>query len=273
MKVNFSLFPFEKNFTLHNQRLEEALRFLSSVGYDGVDGVVDPQRAHEKETWKNLKKMLSEYNLKLVCIFGATSFNSPDPFEREKAVKTTKALVDIASMLSCENILIGGERLNQDVPVEKVWKWTVKAIKKAADYALEKGVDLVYEYWNRFETNFINCTDDVIKLIEDVGSDSLYAVLDTFHMNIEEKSFTEPVKKLWKRLKHVHLSESNRLALGEGHIDFRTFLKALKNIGYDGYMCVEVFYYRDRDWPRNPFETAKDYALKSINFLRNLDIL
>ncbi|MEM2384788.1 MAG: sugar phosphate isomerase/epimerase family protein, partial [Candidatus Bathyarchaeia archaeon] len=253
-------------------RLEEALKFLSEVGYDGVDGGVDPQKVHEKDVWKKLSKMLSDYDLKLACIFGATTFNSPDPAEREQAIELTRKLAEIASMLSCENILIGGRRLSEGVPRDKAWKWAVESIRKAADYAREKNVDLAYEYWNRFETNFIKCTDDVIKLINEVGRENLYAILDTFHMNIEEKSFVEPVKKLGKKLKHVHLSESNRLALGDGHIDFPTFLSALKDIGYDKYLCVEVFYYEDADWPQHPFETAKDYALRSIKYLRNLGI-
>jgi D-psicose/D-tagatose/L-ribulose 3-epimerase len=272
MKISFSLFPFEKNFTLHSERLKEALEFLSNVGYDGVDGVADQKRSNEKETWKNLKILLEEFDLELACIFGATTFNSPISTEREQAVETTKKLVDIASLLSCKNILIGGASIPEDAPLEKIWNWTVKTIKEAADYAYNNNVRLVYEYWNRFETNFINRTDDVIKLIEEVDSKGLYALLDTFHMNIEEKSFVEPVKKLGKKLGYVHLSENKRLALGDGHIDFPKFIQALKEINYDGYMCVEVFYYRTRDWPKDPFHTAKKYARESINFLRNLKV-
>lgn len=274
MKVTFSIVPFERNFSVHSRQFGKALEAIRDMGYSGIDGPVDWKRLSEKETWTVIRKLLEDYNLEFSCILGPIDLklNNPVASIRETSIKITKALVDISAILGCENVLIGCAKLPYGVPVEKAWRPTVKAIREVADYAVGKSVNLVYEYWNRFETNFINNADDTVKLIEDVGSEGLYGVLDTFHMNIEEKSFEEPVKKMGRKLKYVHLSESNRLALGMGHIDFANFLKALKNIAYDGPLCVEIFYYRDRDWPKDPFSTAVKYASESMKFLRSLAI-
>lgn len=274
MKITFSLVPFGKNFSIQGKQVGKALEALSNIGYKGVDGEVDWKRSANNEIWNNIRQLLETYELEFSCILGPINLklNSPVPSLREASIKIAKALIDISVQLGCENVLIGGARLPSKVSVEKVWDSAVKAIREVANYALDKGVNLVFEYWNRFETNFINNTDDTIKLIEDVGSEGLYAVLDTFHMNIEEKSFEEPIKKLGKKLKYVHLSESNRLALGMGHINFASVLRALKEIGYDGPMCVEIFYYRNRDWPKDPFSTAVNYARESMEFIRRLQV-
>jgi len=272
MKTSFKLYPFGRGFDLHNRRLKEVLKFLSDIGYDGVEAKVDWRKSAERRIWVDIRELFEAYGLKPSCLIGSTTLNSPDSSERKRSVKITKAVIDISNLLECENVLIAGAKLPSKVSIKRAWNWSVKTIREVANHALHKGVRLVYEYWNRFETNFINNTDDVIKLIEQVNSDGLYAMLDTFHMNIEEKSFVEPVRKLGKMLKYVHLSENNRLPLGRGHIDFLSFLKALKEIGYDGYLCVEIFYYRDRDWPKRPYYAAREYARESIQFLKNIGI-
>ena len=62
-------------------------------------------------------------------------------------------------------------------------------------------------------------------------------MLDTIHMNIEERSLTEPIYRCGESLGHVHLCESNGGVFGRGHIDFKSVLQALKSVGYQGFAC------------------------------------
>jgi sugar phosphate isomerase/epimerase len=63
---------------------------------------------------------------------------------------------------------------------------------------------------------------------------------DTFHMNIEERSISGAILAYGNLLNHVHLSDSNRLAPGLGHVDFAEVLQALVEVDYGGGMAFEL---------------------------------
>ena len=76
--------------------------------------------------------------------------------------------------------------------------WWLETSKRSAAAPREKGVTFSVEPLNRFETDFINTCDQVLQLIEDVGSPALRVHLDTFHMNIEEKNSAAAIRKAGK---------------------------------------------------------------------------
>lgn len=94
---------------------------------------------------------------------------------------------------------------------------------------------------NRFESDFINICSDAIRLIKDVGSDNLKIHLDTFHMNIEEKSSKQAILDAGDLLFHVHASENNRGAPGTGQVHWNEIASALRTTGYDKYIVIESF--------------------------------
>jgi sugar phosphate isomerase/epimerase len=102
---------------------------------------------------------------------------------------------------------------------------------------------------NRYESDFINNVDEALAFLSVVDHPALGVVLDTFHMNIEERSWTDPFRramaagKLW----HVHVGDNNRLALGRGLIDFHAILLALGSAGYEGFLSAELLAWPDPD--------------------------
>jgi len=88
-----------------------------------------------------------------------------------------------------------------------------------------------------------------LALVEEVGHQSLGLLLDTFHMNIEETQYDAAIRSLARadRLFHVHLGDSNRLAPGQGHIDFPTIVTSLCAVGYRGYLSAELLARPDGD--------------------------
>ena len=66
-------------------------------------------------------------------------------------------------------------------------------------------------------------------------------MVDTFHMNIEEKDMLAPLAGIRDILAHVHLSETNRDVLGAGHWPTAAFLAELSRIDYRGYCTVGVY--------------------------------
>lgn len=117
----------------------------------------------------------------------------------------------------------------------------VSQLRSLAEYAGDHGVILCIEPLNRFETSFINLAAQAIEVIDRVDHSACKIMLDTFHMNIEEKSLGDAIRAAGSRLKHVHTCENDRGAPGSGNVAWNDVAQALKDIYYDGPLVIESF--------------------------------
>lgn len=117
----------------------------------------------------------------------------------------------------------------------------VAQVRELAAYAADRGVVLCVEPLNRFETSFINLTAQGIELIDRVAHPACQLLLDTFHMNIEERSLGDAIRAAGARLHHFHACENDRGAPGSGHVPWNDVAAALHEIGYDGPVIIESF--------------------------------
>jgi len=117
----------------------------------------------------------------------------------------------------------------------------VSQLQDLAKYADDHGVVLCIEPLNRFETSFINLAAQAVEIVDRVAHPACQIMLDTFHMNIEEKSLGDAIRAAGPRLKHVHTCENDRGAPGSGNVDWNDVAQALKDIHYDGPLVIESF--------------------------------
>lgn len=115
------------------------------------------------------------------------------------------------------------------------------ALSPLAEYAGERGVRLALEPLNRFETSLFNTTEQTLEVVEAVGSPALGLLLDTFHMNIEERSIPAAVRLAGDQLFHFHACANDRGAPGADHLDWAGIVGALADVGYDGGVVIESF--------------------------------
>ena len=106
--------------------------------------------------------------------------------------------------------------------------------------------------WSRStadESDIVNNAEEGLALVEEVGHESLGVLLDTFHMNIEEAHYGTAIRTAARagRLFHIHLGDSNRLAPGQGHLDFPTILTSLRAVDYRGYLSAELLAHPNGD--------------------------
>ena len=80
-----------------------------------------------------------------------------------------------------------------------------------------------------------------------VGMANMMLMPDVFHMNIEDKSIGPELAENIKYIKYIHVADSNRLAPGEGHINFQEILDCLLQVGYDGWVSAEILPKPDPD--------------------------
>lgn len=110
-------------------------------------------------------------------------------------------------------------------------------IKKAEDY----GINYCLEIVNRFEQCILNTAEEGVAFARELDSPRAKLLLDTFHMNIEEDSFTEAIKTAGGMLGHFHIGECNRRTPGTGRMPWEEIFSALKSINYKDALVMEPF--------------------------------
>ncbi|CAN5227825.1 sugar phosphate isomerase/epimerase [soil metagenome] len=150
----------------------------------------------------------------------------------------------------------------------------VAGLKAAGRRAADAGVTLAIEPLKRFETDIANTAGHALALAEMVDQPSVGVLLDTFHMNMEDWSMPDAIRRAGRRLVHFQANENNRGFLGSGHVDWPEIAKALHAIGYRGPITLEPFRRNDErpgvplaQW--RPPERDEDADLEaSIGLLR-----
>jgi len=224
--------------------LEKNLLEISSQGYDGVElAIRDP----EMIDLDRLDQLLHKFYLSVPAIgtgqaWGeeGLSFSDPDPDIRNAAIQRIKKHIPVAAHFGAV-IIIGLVRGIVKPGVDHIqgMRWLVEALVECSAAALPHQVSLVLEPINRYETTLINTVPQGLDLIKEVGADNFGLLLDTFHMNIEEVSIEDSIRSCGDRIYHFHVADSNRWYPGAGHLDFRSILRTLSDIGYQSWISGE----------------------------------
>lgn len=110
---------------------------------------------------------------------------------------------------------------------------------------------MAIEPLNRFETYFINRADQALAMADAVGP-QCGVCLDAFHMNIEESDLLGAIRSTGSRIFDFHVAENNRLAPGQGSLDWKAIVRTLHECGYDGALTAEFLAPVDRT-PVTPY--------------------
>ena len=102
-------------------------------------------------------------------------------------------------------------------------------------------VTLGIEALNRFESDLTSTAAETCAIARACGSEHIGVLLDSFHMNIEEKDPPAALRAAGDTLVHYHVSDNDRGRPGSGRYDFPADAKALADIGYDKWVVAEMF--------------------------------
>lgn len=144
------------------------------------------------------------------------------------------------------------------------------------DHAVAQGVRLGVEPLNRYETSLVNTVDQALTALEPLLGDGLGLALDSYHLNIEERSSADAIRAAGPHLAHVQVCGSDRGAPGGDQTDWPAFVAALDEVGYDGPLVIESFTADNASiataasiWrPLAP--TQDELARDGLSFLRSL---
>ena len=159
---------------------------------------------------------------------------------QEKLFGMVCRFIDCAAKLS-SRVTVGSikGKILPDQDREKHLEIFGKALKRIDEYAAAKGVIVLLEATNRYENNVLNTAVKVRKVIEKYNLAHTRALLDVFHMNIEEADCCKALETAKEVLGHIHIADNNRLYPGAGCFAFEPLARKLHEIGYDGVVSVE----------------------------------
>src|SRR5215469_4739194 len=244
MKFGASTFIWVSPFSNATLDLADKVR---EMGFDILEICVEDPKTIEPGS---ILQRLEEAGVEaLICgAFGPErDASSDDPVVRGHAVDYIKKCVDFARDLKSPVVAgpmysaVGKTRLLSKDERRKQWELAIESLRRAADYASEREVRLAIEPLNRFETDFINTVDQGLELVNRIARPNVGLLLDTFHMNIEEKHLGAAIRQAGSHLFHFHACENDRSIPGSGHIEWTAVKDALREIKYPGPIVIESF--------------------------------
>jgi len=224
----------------------EKWEFAASAGFDGIElrGMDDwSGRLDDLRAARDRGVVFSS-----VCVISDRFIGDLDADRRREAVEHMKQLLSGIAELGGKGAITPaafGLTSTALPPFEtprtpdEDRRVLLDALEELGEHADREGALVLLEPLNRYEDHMLNRLDQAVELSKAVGRDSVKAMGDLFHMNIEEDDPGESIRRADVYLAHVHLADSNRAHPGAGHLDFAPAFSALRDIGFDGYLAME----------------------------------
>ena len=230
--------------------LAASCRKAAEMGFDAIEIFAPSADAVDAAA---LRRQLEELRLEVAAVgTGAgmvargLSLTDPHSERREAARAFIREIIDFGAGFRAPAIIGSmqgkwGGGLGRAAALDLL----SEALNGLGAYAAERGVPLIYEPLNRYETNLVNTIGEAAALMQSLPTRHVKILADLFHMNIEETSLPDAIRAGGEYIGHVHFVDSNRRAAGMGHLDLAPIAAALAEIGYDRYASAEAFPYPD----------------------------
>ena len=205
--------------------------------------------------------------------------NAHMPTYPEKAKQFLLAVLEkldaVEGTYLCGCIAFAGGVFTGTSPTAQERQVVIDVLGEVALEAKKRGIKLGLECVNRYETYLYNVLEDARGTIKAVGMDNFELHADTYHMNIEEENFHDPLVACADVLGYIHMSESHRGLIGTGTVNWEQVFLGLAEAKFQGPLVLESFSANNQDliaairlWrPTN--EPSEVLARKGLKFLQD----
>ncbi|UCH22662.1 MAG: sugar phosphate isomerase/epimerase [Deltaproteobacteria bacterium] len=239
--------------------LESSLQIISKLGYAGVaitldNYILNPMDPDLEKKLVTVKELLNRYSLSCVIETGARFLLNPwhkhEPTLISSSADARKARLEflkralyVAAKLDAESLSFWSGKKQCDKDDNRAWEWLISGCQELSNFAEEYSIPLAFEPEpGMFLENLLQYQ----KLRKRVNSDIFGLTLDVGHAFLtEEITVGECIRKFSHDIKNIHIEDMQKrihqhLFFGQGEIDFMDIFKALKEIGYQGLINVEL---------------------------------
>ncbi|MEN9575794.1 MAG: hypothetical protein RL514_3649 [Verrucomicrobiota bacterium] len=255
-------------------RIDDTFAYAAQAGYDAVEiapftlanyitEISAAERTRIKDAAARTGIAISGIHWVLVKAEGMY-LTSPDAAVRTKTARYFCDLVDGCADLGGRIIVVGSPKQRnvlEGVTFDQAWTWATDVFRDAVKRAEDRGVTICFEPLAPSETNFINTAELGIQFTQQLASPNFKVILDVKAMSSEAKPIPQIIRESRGNFAYFHANDVNLKGPGFGDVDFRPIAGALNEVGYDGYVSVEVF-----DFSEGP----EVIATKSIEYLKRV---
>ena len=255
-------------------KIEDTLTYAAKVGYAGVEiapftlansvnDISPSERRKIRETAARHGIEIAGIHWLLVKPEGLY-INHPDRSIRERTADYFCDLVDFCADLGGTRMVVGSPKqrnVMSAVSPEQAWEWAAETFYYAVARGGTREVTLCFEPLAPVETNFINTAAEAIRFVQRLNSHNFKIILDVKAMCSESKPIPQIIRESWPHFAHVHANDRNLKGPGFGDVDYKPIAAALKEVGYQGFVSVEVFAFD---------EGAEAIATRSLAYLERV---
>jgi D-psicose/D-tagatose/L-ribulose 3-epimerase len=278
MTFGINTFLFKSPFTTESISLFPKFR---EWGFDSVEIALE-DASHIKGA--TVKKALADNGLvcaSMCAALGPGRDLRGSKQDQQTAIDYMKSVMDVMAEVGTPVLAgplysaVGRAEAVEEAEYKKQWELVVKHLRTLAEYAKNLNIKLAIEPLNRYETDFINTSAQAVQLVNDIDHDAAGILLDSYHMNIEEKDPAKAILLAGDKLFHFHACGSDRGTPGGDQINWDKIIPALKQVKYDRSVVIESFTTDVKVIAKaasiwRKFEPSQeDIAVKGVQFLKS----
>jgi sugar phosphate isomerase/epimerase len=274
-------------FALCNEMFEarpmaEVCSVASRLGYHGIEiapfTLAPSVTEVTKDQRREIRQIIEDHGLETVglhWLFAGPKglhMTTPDQATWQRTRDYLAALLDLCSDLDGKVLVLGSPKqrsilcenpqsaIRNPQLHEGAWRQALELLRSVLDQAAKLGLTICLEPLSPAETNFINTVEEGMKMVRQIGHPNFKIHLDVKAMSSEPQSVPAIIRSVKAAdIGHFHVNDPNLYGPGMGEVDYAPIAKAVRDIGYDKWLSVEVFKY-DPD--------PETIARKSIDYLR-----
>jgi sugar phosphate isomerase/epimerase len=253
----------DMNFAICNEifqgwKIDDVFAYASRIGYEGVEiapftlanSVTDISASARQD----IRQAAARHGIEVAGIHWVLVkpeglyINHLDPAIRARTADYFCALVDFCADVGGKVMVVGSPKQRNILPEvtrEQAWAWALDTFRSAVNRAEQRGVTICFEPLAPSETNFINTAAEALQFTELLPSPNFKIILDVKAMCSENKPIPQIIRESWPRFGHFHANDRNLKGPGFGEVDFHPIAAALKEVGYSGFVSVEVFKFEE----------------------------
>ena len=190
------------------------------------------------------------------------SFSHPEEEVRKRTVDYFSTAMDDALLFGTNKVFLNSGCGLLDLPREESFARLVDTYKKIAAIAEQKGIELVLEQLQPYESNLVLNLQDIKRVLDEVDSTAMYICVDVVAMAVAGEELKDYFEVLGReRIKLIHFADTCHYILGDGELPLKDYLKTLEEYDYDGIVDLEI---NDSIYWDDPHESIR----KSVEWLK-----
>ena len=184
-----------------------------------------------------------------VATFCTRMVSLVDPSKRSEYLDGLRESITVAKELNCKSLItqVGNEIVG--VSREEQYKSLVDGLKECVPILEQSGITLLVEPLNVQVDHmgyYLYSSREAFKIVEEVESPNIKVLFDIYHQQITEGNLISSISSNINKIGHFHAAGNpGRHELGVGEINYPEIIKAIDNMGYEGYLGLEYFPTKD----------------------------